>query len=439
MAKINRNWLFFPLIAIGVLILYYAINSRPEIPIKPALGKAKAVNVMLLEQQSFAPVITGFGRVEPKRRWQGIAEVSGKVVYRNPQLERGQIVAKDTLLLRIDPTDYQIAVAKAQADINTIEAKLAKLTLDKTSLATSLNLEQRSLRLIEKELVRQSNLKAKGLLSQSALDNEQQAVYAQKNQVNDLQSKLKLLPLELAMATAELEAAKLVLTQAQRDLARTELRLPFTSRIADINIEKEQFVTNNLMMVESHGLDNVEVEAQFSIHDVQLIFASLATDFNDDFTEKLQQLTAEVTLSSGNFSHSWQAKVARLSDTVDLDQATVGVILEVPVATERYSLSKPSLVNGMFVKAEITGKAQPQFVVPERALHGETLYVAVSNKLAIVPVEVLFRYQDRVAIKPLNTELHEGSLVVINDLIPALTGMALQVIEPPTLVSEVTP
>ena len=89
--------------AIGVLVFFLAVKSRPDVPIKPALSRAKPVDVISLHTQPFAPVATGFGRVKPKRSWQAIAEVGGKVVYRNPLLEKGQVVLKDTLLLKIDP------------------------------------------------------------------------------------------------------------------------------------------------------------------------------------------------------------------------------------------------------------------------------------------------------------------------------------------------
>ena len=430
MIKLNRNWLFFPVAAIGVLILFAAIKSRPDIPIKPALSRARPVDVVKLEQKLFAPQVTGFGRVVPKRSWQAIAEVKGKVIYRHPLLERGQIVPANTLLLTIDPTDYQIAVAKAKADINAIEAKLTKLSLDKKSLATNLSIEKRRLILGEKELARQRNLKAKGLVSQSALDDEQQAYYTLQNQVHDLESKLKVLPTELKITQAEHEAAKLVLAQAERDLARTEIRLPFTSRIADINIEQDQVVTDNLIMFEAHSFDIIEVEAQVSIHDMQLILA-------DDLTE----LEAKVMLSSGSFSQSWPAQVVRLSDRVDYEQATFGVILEVSLfePSASTSLAAPALVNGMFVKVEIMGKPKLHFVVPEKVLRGERLYLFKANKLAIVPITVLFRRNEQVAVASNNSDLNAASLLVTNDLIPALEGMALQIVAENNDSMEVTP
>lgn len=427
--KLNRKLLFFPVFIFGVLVLYFAISSRPDVPIKPAISKARLVDVIDLKKQPLAPVVTGFGRVKPKRSWQAIAEVRGKVIYRNPLLEKGQILPADTLLLKIDPIDYEIAVAKTQANLTSINAKLAKITLDEKSIKTTLITEKRRLKLREDELARQKNLKKKGLTSQSALDAEQQAYYAQQTRVQDIESRLALLPAEKSMAKAELEATKLALEQAKRDLEKTQVKLPFTSRIASVNIEQDQVVTNNQIMVEAHGLGQVEVEAQISIHDMQILLNSLNPNADSKFSETLKELEAQVTLSSGRYSNSWQAKVTRVSDTVQSAQATVGVILEISLPNEQTQgvAATPSLVNGMFVQAQIIGKPSLEWVVPEQALRGDRLYFLDKNQLTILPVSVLFRHNEWVAINADLSGFLPTPVLVTNDLIPALEGMLLQI------------
>ncbi|WP_422385933.1 HlyD family secretion protein, partial [Enterovibrio norvegicus] len=272
---LRRKLLFFPVLAIGILVLVVAIKTRPDIPVKPAQSKARPVDVLTLTQQTISPVVTGFGRVTPKLTWQAIAEVNGKVIYRNPALEKGSILPAGTELLRIDPTDYQLAVAQAQADVSAKQARLAKLDLDSSNLKTTLNIEKRRLALSKDELTRKKNLRQKGLTSQSDLDTEQQAYLSQQTRVQDLESQLKVLPDERLITEAELDASQLALTQAERDLEKTHVVLPVNSRIAEVNIEKDQFVTPQQVMVVAHGLEAVEVDAQVSIHDMQTLFDSL--------------------------------------------------------------------------------------------------------------------------------------------------------------------
>lgn len=424
---LRRKLLFFPALAVGIVVLFLAIKTRPDVPVKPAQSKARAVDLVTLETQDIAPVVTGFGRVTPKLTWQGIAEVNGKVIYRNPSLEKGRVLAAGTELLRIDPTDYQLAVAQAQADVSVKRARLAKLALDEKNLTTTLGIEQRRLALSQDELARKKNLRQKGLTSQSDLDNEQQAYLSQQTRVQELQAQLKVLPDEKRITEAELEASRLALTQAERNLEKTKIILPVDSRIAEVNIERDQVVTPQQVMVVAHGLGAVEVEAQLSIHDMQTVFDTLDAEVGSDFSDKLHQLTAAVNLSSGSFKEEWPATVARLSDTVNLNQATVGVILEIALDDEQQSgaAAKPTLVNGMFVTATIDGKPLSHWVIPERALRGDKIYLMEDGALKVLPVTVLFRHGDRVAIRG---DLEAGQKLVLNDLLPAVPGMALEAV-----------
>lgn len=117
--------------------------------------------------------------------------------------------------------------------------------------------------------------------------------------------------------------------------------------------------------------------------------------------------------------------MARVSETVDANQATAGVILEIEQDyRELNPTSLPPLVNGMFVRAYIEGQANPNWVIPERALHGNKIYLMdEQNRLRIVPVTVLFRRDNQVVI---DGELSHGQKLIVNDLLPAIEGMQLK-------------
>ncbi|MEZ8141402.1 efflux RND transporter periplasmic adaptor subunit [Enterovibrio sp. FF113] len=424
---LRRKLLFFPALAIGALVLFMAITLRPDIPVKPAQSKARAVDVVTLMQQDIAPKVTGFGRVTPKLTWQAIAEVNGKVIYRNPALQKGQVLPAGTELLRIDPTDYQLAVAQAQADVSAKEARLAKLDLDDTNLQATLAIEIRRLTLSRDELTRQKNLRKKGLTSQSDLDSEQQAFLSQQARVQDLQSQIKVLPDEKRITQAELDVSRLALEQAERNLEKTQIVLPVDSRIAEVNIEQDQVVTPQQVMVVAHGLEAVEVDAQVSIHDMQTVFDTLVDATGNGFEQKIHQLDASVALSSGSFTREWGANVARISDTVNLNQATVGVILEIALSDKKHAgiAAMPTLVNGMFVKASISGQPVSHWVIPEQALRGDKIYVMEEGELVVLPVTIVFRSGNHVAI---DGALKQGQQIVINDLLPAVPGMTLEAV-----------
>ena len=110
--KITKKLLFFPVVAIGVIILVTITKLRPEAEVKPVEDRSKIVKTIALEQQSIAPKVIGFGKIRPKFEWKAIAEVSGKVVYRHPELNKGNVLLAGTEVLRIDPLDYELKLAQ---------------------------------------------------------------------------------------------------------------------------------------------------------------------------------------------------------------------------------------------------------------------------------------------------------------------------------------
>lgn len=426
--RLNRKFLFFPALASGIAILALAVNFRPSAPVKPAENRARSVEIMELHLQGFSPLITGFGKVAPKVDWKAIAEVSGKVVYRHPELEKGRVLLAGTELLRIDPLDYELKLAQSQADLSSSKAQLAKLDLEQSNIKSTLKIEQNRLKISDKELKRKQELRKKRLTSQSEVDQQNQSLLAQKKVVQDLQNQLILLPDEKKVIQAQLKVNESRVEEAQRSLAKTSIRLPIDARISEIDIEQNQVVNLQQTMVVAHGIETMEVEAQFSIHDFQTLISSLAEyKASSDGHINVEQLGfyATIELSSGAFQAKWRADLTRISESVDPNQATVGVILEV---SQDYSQLKPGsllpLVNGMFVEAKLIGQENPHWVIPERALHGERIYIMTpENTLDIKTVKVLFRHDGKVAI---DGDLEQGSKLILNDVMPAIQNMELK-------------
>ncbi|ELP5928487.1 HlyD family secretion protein [Vibrio vulnificus] len=425
---LNKKWLFFPALAVGVLVLVLAVKLKPELPVKPADDRARLVETLPLELKAVAPLAIGFGKVAPKVEWKAIAEVSGKVIYRHPRLEKGQVLKAGTEILRIDPLDYQLKLVQAQADLKSSQTSLAKLNQEEQNLKSSLKIESNRLAIANKELERKQNLRKKGLNSQSDVDQQEQTTLSQRKLVLDIENQIALMPDEKRVADALIKVNNAKVDEAKRALEKTIITLPYDLRIAQVDIEQDQVVNQQQTMVTAHGIDVMEVEAQLSIHDMQTLAASLGEFARDESGIPQPDMTfiqAYIELSSGNLSASWPAKVARVSETVDANQATAGVILEIEQDyRELNPTSLPPLVNGMFVRAYIEGQANPNWVIPERALHGGKIYLMdEQNRLRIVPVTVLFRRDNQVVI---DAEISHGQKLIVNDLLPAIEGMLLK-------------
>lgn len=426
MKNMNKKLLFFPALAVGVVALIAAINLRPDIPTKPAGDRARVVETLTMQPQFSAPLAVGFGRVTPKLEWKAISEVSGEVVYKHPNLEKGNIVSAGTEVLRIDPLDYELKVSQAIADLKSSETQLARIDQEEINLKQTLTIELNRLKLARSEYQRRADLNKRGLTSQSDVDTQKQNMLSQQKLVQELENQMALLPDERDVALAVVNVNKAKEQEAQRLLAKTIIYLPETLRIAEVDAEVNQVVNQQQAMITAHGTEIMEVEAQLSIHDLQLIADTMNNSTrNSGSNKELQALNASIELSSGSLRSSWPAKVVRVSETVDPNQATAGVILEIAQSTTGNGLSDtPLLVNGMFVKAKIEGQPQQAWLLPERALHGDKVYLmSVDNTLQIKPVVVEYRRDNQVAVRG---EFQEGDKLVLNDLLPAIEGMLLR-------------
>ncbi len=430
--KINKKFLFFPVVAVGVLILITITKLRPSVEVKPLEDRSKIVKTISLEQQNIAPQVIGFGKIRPKFEWKAIAEVSGKVVYRHPDLNKGNILLAGTEVLRIDPLDYELKLAQAEADLGSSQTQLAKVDLEEKNIRNTLKIEKNRLTISKKELNRKVNLQKKGLTSQSDLDQQNQSYLAQQKVVQDIKNQILLLPDERKVAQAMVKVNQAKLKEAQRSLDKTSIILPTDVRISEVNIEADQVVNLQQEMFVVHGIKIMEMEAQVSIHDMQTLAQSFRVfQSNEQEMPNIDSLPLQaiVQLSSGRFNAQWKAQVERISETVDPNQATVGVILEIQ---QDYKMLKPTsvppLVNGMFVKALIEGEASPQWVIPESALHGDKIYLLnQDNQLTILPIKIVFRRDNQVVI---SGGINEGDLLILNDLLPAINGMQLRSVVP---------
>ncbi|CAK2820819.1 putative HlyD-like secretion protein [Vibrio crassostreae] len=426
--KISKKLLFFPALAVGVIGLVTAINLKPDLPTKPAGDRARLVETVSLEKQMIAPLAVGFGKVVPKVEWKAIAEVTGQIVYRHPDLEKGQVISAGTVVLKVDPLDYELKLIQAEADLKSSQTSLAKLNQEEDNLNQTLKIEKNRLVISNKELQRKQDLRKKGLTSQSDVDLQQQSALSQQKLVLDIANQIALMPDEKRVAEAVIKVNVSKVKEAQRSLDKTTITLPRAMRIAQVDIEQNQVVNLQQEMFIAHGINVMEVEAQLSIHDMQ----TLASSFNQFPRDAAgipnpyeAPIKASIQLNSGNLNLSWPAKVARISETVDENQATAGIILEI---AQDYSQLQPDsatpLVNGMFVKAEIEGVANLSWVVPERALHGDKVYLMDDNqRLQVVNVEVLYRRDNQVVV---SGELQTGDKLVLNDVLPVIEGMLLK-------------
>ncbi|MGF1457335.1 MAG: efflux RND transporter periplasmic adaptor subunit [Alphaproteobacteria bacterium] len=423
--------------AIAILVVVFLVLSGAR-PTRLAVEEAEtAVRVVEAIQGTVVPRALGFGTVVPATEWSAVAEVGGRVVYRHPDLRPGSLIREGTEIIRLDAVDYELAVSRLEANIRSSEAALAQLTQEEENTAQSLKIEERALALSQKDLERQLELRERGTTSQAAVDNQERALLTQRQSVQSLRNQLALLPSQRALRQAELDLARAQLAEAKRDLDRTVITLPLNARIQSVTAELDQVVTVGQTMVEADGLEAVEVTAQLPLGRIVPLIPQMpetpiaAADFfsqGSGATPLLERLgwRALVKLSADRVSASWDARVARLAESVDPETRTVGIVVAVDNPYEQAEAGRrPLLTRNMYVSVEIIGTPQAdQLVVPAAGLHGERLYVVTEDdRLEIRPVEVRFRQGPLASVEG---GVAPGERIVVSDLIPATPAMKLR-------------
>ena len=428
--RVGRLLLFVVPVALGLGVVGYALQNREGPQRLPPEERTTPVRVVTASAVDVVPRALGYGSATPARIWEAVGEVSGTVIYRNPELEKGAVLRAGTELLRIDPTDYRLAVAQIEASIRSTEAQLAVLDVRASNTRRSLAIEERSIDLARNELERKQRLVKQGTISQAAVDQEERAVLVGEQAVQNLRNSMNLLPAERSVLEATLDQLKAQLETARRNLDRTTIVAPFHCRIAEVNVEQAQFAAQGKVLVVADSLDVAEVTAQVP---VGTLLTLLPRDMDLPLDpgaimpriREVAGLDAIVRLRTGRGHTEWQARFARMSDTVDPRTRTVGVIVAVDnpyrqaIAGER-----PPLVKNMYVEVEVRGRPRPgAVVIPRGALYGNEVRIAdTENRLRIREVEVDFIQTNFVVVA---SGLEAGERVVVTDLPFAADGMRL--------------
>lgn len=421
-----------PIAAIGAGILAFVVSNSPP-PARIALTeRAHAVRVVTAQAQTIIPKIVGFGVVAPARTFEAIAEVSGTVEYVNPLLRDGQILPEHAVLLRLSPTDFKLAIAQANANIRAAQARLTELGVSEENQRMALGIEHEVLAVRVSDLARAEALFTTGTLTQSARDAARAAHLAQRQKVQSIEGTLALFPTQRAVQSEQITVYQTTLTTAERNLARSELVLPFAARVSAHSVEVGQFLKVGQTAAILDGIDQAEVNVQVSIDAlhrlVQSAISPQATLPLDPtrMSEVLAGLglTARVQLRLGDKIVTWPARVNRLSDGIDQKTGTMGVVVQIDAAYgQSGNASRPPLTKGMFVNVTLSANPVTGIVLPRNALRdGHVFLVDPDNRLRIIPATPQL-VQGGIAL--FTTTVTEGSRIVLSPPNPVVQGLLL--------------
>lgn len=377
MRGIQRGLLITGILAGAVLISVGMVAMRGEPPKKEVENLAMLVDVVELEPMTARFPIRSQGTVRPRTETVLSAEISGSITEISPKFIAGGVFEAGEVLMRIDPTNYDVAVKQAQALLN-----------------------QRQI-----EYEGAQKLRSQGYRAES----------------------------EFASAAAALATAEADLVRARRNLERTYIRLPYDGIVRAKDADIGQFVNPGTRLGVTFATDFAEV--RLPLTDQDLAFVDLP--YAAEITGTGEARGPKVTLSAiqRGAPREWSARIVRTEGVVDESSRVTYAVARVRDPYKLESEGEP-LPIGSFVSATIEGTAVADLLrVPRRALRGsdQLLFVDADNRLRIRNVRVMradaeFAYIDAGAAA--------GERVVTTTMEAPINGMLVRTTADPTVPDE---
>ncbi len=289
------------------------------------------------------------GQSRPRTEIDLVPEVGGKIVSVSTKFISGGIFNKGDVLYRIDPSDYQVAVVRAEATV----ARAQQV------------------------LMREESEGAIAKLDWDDLGGGKDA------------TALTLRHPQLLEAQASLQSAEADLENAQIRLRRTAVTAPFNGQVREKFADIGQFVNPGAKLGRIFSTDIAEVRLALSDADIARINLPLA------YVAESRETAPDVKLSAtiGGQLREWDGKIMRTDAAYDPLTRSMYAIAEVqdPYGVGAANGNFP-LAPGLFVDAAIDGKTiENVIIIPRDALRPEDkVYtvdaegIATSNDVTVV-------------------------------------------------------
>lgn len=368
--------------ALGISLLIFQSTEKPERRVRKE--PVTTVDVMRLKRQNFQIMIHTQGTVKPRTESTLIPEVAGRIIKTSPNFREGAFFEASEELLRIEDSNYQIAVTVAKAKLS--EAQLA--------------------------------FAEENALAEQAVRNWQRL--GKTTPPTDL----VLHKPQLARAKAAEASAGALLKQAQLDLKRTRVIAPYAGRVLEQPVDIGQYVSPGTVMAKIYAVDYAEIRLPLSNR--QLEFVDIPESYRGENNSPDQNTEVTLTVKLGNQKYQWLGHIVRAEGTYDVRSRRLFVVAQVDNPYAHQDPQKPPLKVGQYVEAQIKGRLLDNvFVIPRAAVreNSEILLVDKQNKIQMRPIKAIWE-DDRIMV--ISSGIEEGELLCLTPVRFASQGLPVK-------------
>lgn len=369
-------------LALGFGVVQVMSAARPTPEKKEETQRLVSLFYTQAREEAVHLAVDTQGEVRPHTEIDLTPQVTGRIVAISENFAEGAGFEPGETLIQLDDADYRLALARAEAGVAAAEVVL---------------LQARAAADIKRRQWEATNSGRK----------------ATPLQVNRPQ---------VAEAEANLRSAKAELADAQLNLERTQIKLPFRGRVIRREVGVGQYVTAGTALGRVFATDRVEVRLPLTDSQLQELDLPMGFVATDEKPGPQVALSAQV----GRDNRQWQGRIVRTQAAVDKETRLIYAVAEVADPYGAGASDGVPLAVGLFVSAAAEGVQERRAVVlPRDALRSaDKVYVVdKDNRLDIRTVEVLSTSEDRVVIA---SGLADGERVVTSTIANAVDGMEVQ-------------
>ena len=114
------------IVFVGVAIAWLLLANSPKAQREATVSQPPLVKFIEVQPQDVRIPVFTQGTVKPRTSINLSAEVKGRIVEVSPVFSNGSFFKKGEVLLSINPSDYQLAITKAEALVASAKQQLAR-------------------------------------------------------------------------------------------------------------------------------------------------------------------------------------------------------------------------------------------------------------------------------------------------------------------------
>lgn len=311
----RKKTLLYVLSGLLVLLIVAAVIKARQKP------KGEEVTVEKVQRRTIRETVSASGKIFPETEVKISSDVSGEVV--DLFVQEGDSVTAGQILAKIKPDEYQSAVERGQAAVNSAQsqreissanvsgssAQIDQLKADKNRIAAQLDAARSAHK-------RNEQLFKEGVIAESDFETSLSNLRALESSLAAAEAALKASETSLASARENVRVSEFGITSARAtlkelrtSLQKTVITAPVSGIISKLNIEKGERVVGTLQMAGTEmmriaNLQSMEVQVEVSENDILKVAVKDEADIEVDayLGRKFKGRVTEIASSASNVS-----------------------------------------------------------------------------------------------------------------------------------------